>query len=116
MEKGNVDFDVIHVYTRAQAIEDGILVDITDIAWDCGLVLPCCMTVGIACAIEQEVELPVILQEFRRLIFTEYRHDDGNTIKMTVKSVTCDEIDIYLVIHPDDTGLPVLTLMLFEDM
>jgi len=37
-------FEVIHSYTRAQAIADGVLVDVTATARKCGFVLPVAMT------------------------------------------------------------------------
>jgi len=37
-------FEVIHSYTRAQAIADGVLVDVTAKARKCGFVLPVAMT------------------------------------------------------------------------
>ena len=37
-------FEVIHSYTRAQAIADGVLVDVTGKARKCGFVLPVAMT------------------------------------------------------------------------
>lgn len=37
-------FEVIHRYTRAQAISDGVLVDVTAQARDCGFTLPVAMT------------------------------------------------------------------------
>ena len=39
--------DVIHVYTRAQAIEDGVLVDVTEIAQEAGFVWPVAVTAGV---------------------------------------------------------------------
>ena len=39
--------DVIHVYTRAQAIEDGVLVDVTEIAKEAGFVWPVAVTAGV---------------------------------------------------------------------
>jgi len=37
-------FEVIHRYTRAQAIADGVLVDVTDEAKRCGFSVPVAMT------------------------------------------------------------------------
>ena len=37
-------FEVIHRYTRAQAIEDGVLVDLTAQARTCGFTVPVAMT------------------------------------------------------------------------
>lgn len=40
----SADWDVIHVYTRAQAIEDGVLVDVTEQAREAGFVIPVAFT------------------------------------------------------------------------
>ena len=39
--------DVIHTYTRAQAIEDGVLVDVTEMAEEAGFVWPVAVTAGV---------------------------------------------------------------------
>jgi hypothetical protein len=41
------DADLISVYTRSQAIEDGVLVDVTDTAREAGFVFPVAITVGV---------------------------------------------------------------------
>lgn len=38
------DSDLIHVYTRAQAIEDGVLVDVTETAKEAGIRYPVAIT------------------------------------------------------------------------
>ena len=44
---GDVMFgEVIHTYTRAQAIEDGVLVDVTETAREAGFKFPVAMTVA----------------------------------------------------------------------
>jgi hypothetical protein len=40
-------FEVIHSYTRAQAIEDGVLVDLTQLAWEAGFRWPVAVTAGV---------------------------------------------------------------------
>ncbi len=39
--------EVIYAYTRAQAIADGVLVDVTDIAKDVGIGLPTAVTIAV---------------------------------------------------------------------
>lgn len=43
-EPGNIFGDVIYAYTRAQAIEDGVLVDVTEVAREAGFRFPVAMT------------------------------------------------------------------------
>lgn len=38
------DADIIHRYTRAQAIEDGVLVDVSTVAREAGIVVPVAIT------------------------------------------------------------------------
>ena len=39
-----VGFDLIHAYTRAEAIEDGMLLDVTEVARDMGFRYPTAIT------------------------------------------------------------------------
>jgi hypothetical protein len=47
--------DLIHIYTRAQAIEDGVLVDVTKTAQEAGIKYPVAITRAVWC---QYVEVP----------------------------------------------------------
>ena len=40
------DFELIHRYSRAQAIEDGVLIDVTETAREAGFRFPVAMTAG----------------------------------------------------------------------
>jgi len=50
-----MNWDVIHSYTRAQAIEDGVLVDVSETAKEAGLKFPTAIT---SAAYQRYVELP----------------------------------------------------------
>ena len=39
--------DIIHTYTRAQAVEDGVLVDVTGTAREAGFVIPVAVTAAV---------------------------------------------------------------------
>ena len=41
------DWDLVHSYTRKQAIEDGVLIDITDTSKEAGFIIPVAITVSI---------------------------------------------------------------------
>jgi hypothetical protein len=41
--------DLIHVYTRAQAIEDGVLVDVSETAWEARIKWPVALTRAVWC-------------------------------------------------------------------
>ena len=51
--------DLIHSYTRAQAIEDGVLVDVSDVAKEAGFKLPVAIT---RAAWARYVEVPAGLE------------------------------------------------------
>ncbi|WP_049473777.1 DUF6573 family protein, partial [Stenotrophomonas maltophilia] len=51
--------DLIHSYTRAQAIEDGVLVDVSDVAKEAGFKLPVTIT---RAAWSRYVEVPIGLE------------------------------------------------------
>lgn len=39
--------DIIYAYTRTQAIEDGVLIDVTETAKEIGIALPTAVTIGV---------------------------------------------------------------------
>lgn len=50
--------ELIHSYTRAQAIEDGVLVDLSDLAREAGFKMPLAVTAGVWAIIEPELMPP----------------------------------------------------------
>lgn len=54
MDTHEVFGSVIHAYTRAQAIEDGVLVDLSDLAREAGVKLPLAVTAGVWAIISPE--------------------------------------------------------------
>jgi len=50
-------FEVIHAYTRAQAIEDGVLVDLSDLAREAGFRFPVAVTQGVWAVLNPTKEL-----------------------------------------------------------
>ncbi len=58
MEKKDSFFDdlpVVAVYTRAEALEDGVLVDITDLAKEAGFSVPVAVTSGIFAMLGEDI-------------------------------------------------------------
>ena len=117
-------FEVIHRYTRAQALADGVLMDVTAQAKDCGFSVPVAMTealfadcewwatAGERCGDESPRE-----QVVRRLL-----HFACETIRASTQTGV-DRLTLSLthftgrtcqaVVHvgPGDAGEPVVTLM-----
>jgi hypothetical protein len=48
--------DVIHVYTRRQAIDDGVLVDVSETAREAGFTVPVALTAGVYALVEPSQE------------------------------------------------------------
>ena len=56
-------FEVIHAYTRAQAIEDGVLVDLSDLAGEAGFRFPVAVTRGVWAVLNPTKELEAAGQD-----------------------------------------------------
>lgn len=119
--------DLIHVYTRRQAIEDGVLIDVTTTAKEAGFCFPMAVTaalwsryVRVLDGVEAQDEagrLWDILHMLRYAIRQRRNHAD--TVIFTV-SVRTDQsqpqaVKLKAVCGPDDAGAPCFTLMLPEE-
>lgn len=121
-------FDVIHVYTRREAIEDGVLVDVTETAKEAGFRYPVAFTRTV---FEEFVRVPegvegqdeagrrwdVLMMlrfaikrggaEARELQFQLYVRNDSRGPKLVTLKAVCG---------PDDDGAPCVTVLnLAED-
>jgi hypothetical protein len=114
---------VISVYTREQAIHDGVLVDVTKTAKEAGIVYPMALTQavwadyvevpeGVSCQDEQG-RLWDILTMFR---FAAKRSPNHDTIQFRVLVKNDDrepqEVTLKAICGPGDTPEPVITVML----
>jgi hypothetical protein len=119
--------DLIHAYTRKQALADGVLIDVTTTAKEAGFCFPVAVTadlwsqyVRVPHGLEGQDEagrLWDVLQMLRYAI--RQRHDHADTILFTV-SVRNDQrqpqsVKLKAVCGPDDAGAPCFTLMLPEE-
>lgn len=119
------DFDLIHAYTRRQAIEDGVLVDVSEMAREAGFVYPVALTCG---AWAECVRVPAgvggqdeagrlwdVLQVLR-LAIRGARGTDRVDFAVRVQNADTDElpplVPLYAVCGPGDDAEPVLTVML----
>ncbi len=122
---------VISCYSRAQAIEDGVLVDVTDVAHEAGFKWPVAITLAAWCdcvawterdnrfQVQQDESgrlWDVLFMAFYairsttdpgdRLLFSLYRVPrDGHSIK-------AEEVRLKLMVGPGDAGESVVTVML----
>lgn len=116
----NLFGEVISSYSRAQAIEDGILVDVTETAKEAGIKYPVALTRAV---FEKCVALPKryrgledekgrlwdVLSMFR---FAARRGGDTLLYKLIVTRRT---VILKAVIGPGDTPEPVITIMLPQE-
>ena len=125
---------VISVYTRAQAIEDGILVDVSETAREAGFKIPVAVT---RCVWDRLVALPDGYRGFQDergrlwdvLWMAHYyavRASDGDRVRMCVlvRDIRKDLCDSHrpprkhfpvVAIGGGDDGSPVITIMWPED-
>ena len=125
----NLQFDVIYSYTRAQALDDGVLVDVSSLACEAGYRWPVALTSGLfhgyitpstALADEgQSVEgrLWDLLMVLRCSI---KKGGDSSRIKFKVlflmnPGTEPQLVDLVAECGPGDDGNPVLTVMLADE-
>ena len=127
----NKDFfkwEVIHTYTRKQALADGVLVDITDLANANGFKVPTAVTAGLWAIVNPTEELEALgqslegrLRDVLLVLFLEAKqaHRDCDRIRFKVAFQTAadriETVDLLAVMGPDDDMKPCLTIGLPED-
>lgn len=107
----------ISIYTRAQAIADGVLVDVSDQAKRFGIRFPVAITDGLYSTLTQAAQtdafktlcVDLLLITMRQHIS---RASDSNRIDFAVKIPHLPPISAYALCTPGDTPEPVLTVML----
>ena len=121
------DFDVLHRYTRQDALDDGVLVDVTAMAKEAGIVIPTALTaavwgrcVGVPDGVEMQDEqgrLWDVLWMFRMA----GRNVKGNAVRFGVHVRNDDEegepplVSLLAVCGPGDSGEPVITIMMPDE-
>lgn len=117
---------VIYSYTRAEAIEDGVLVDVTSAAVEVGLRFPVAATRSVY---EKCIAVPVgldgILEESGRardvmwLLRCEIQRSlsRSSTLFFSMQAVTAapntrEIVELKAMCGPGDNGAPVITIML----
>lgn len=121
--------EVIHSYTRAQAIEDGVLVDVSTVAREAGITFPVALTRG---AWEQCVTVPAgvrgqdeagrlwdVLWMLRCMIVAGRAQGSDCRFRLHVRGDnrerTPPQVELRSVCGPGDLGEPVITVMLPEE-
>lgn len=125
--------EVIHAYTRKQAIEDGVLVDVSDVAEECGLKWPTAITRSVW---SRYVQVPPdvswqdekgrlwdILWMLRFAIVMAKRNDSGSDDRLLFRLRVQNEdkpgdpplVSLKAVCGPGDDAEPVITVMLPDE-
>ena len=107
----------ISIYTRAQAIADGVLMDVSDQAKRFGIRVPVAITDGLYGALTQAAQTDAVRNLCVDLLLITMRQhitgaSDSNRIEFAVKVPHLAPISAYVLCTPGDTAEPVLTVML----
>ena len=121
--------DLVHSYTRAQALADGVLVDATEMAREAGFKVPVALTTAVyegCVAWSEHDELAKSagqsvqgrLWDVLCLAYRAARRTDGDRAPFSVyrisregSSLEPSKVDLVLMIHPGDAGEAVCTVM-----
>ena len=121
--------EVIHAYTRAQALEDGVLVDVSNVAREAGIRFPVAVTravwgeyvevpAGVECQDEQGR-----LWDILWMLYCAIRREGGGDrifFELTVrnhngKPTRKDRVKLEAVCGPGDDGEAVITILLPDE-
>jgi hypothetical protein len=124
----NDDFELIHSYSRKQAIKDGVLIDVTPTAREAGIAIPVAVT---AAVFHQYVSVPdgVTAQDesgrlwdvlwMLRFAISRHREVEGDTLMFTVFVRNDDTepkpVKLKAIVHPGDEGEPVVTVLMPDE-
>ena len=124
-------FQVIHTYTRTQAIADGVLIDISDFAEQYGFTVPVAITATLFNGYvkpNKELEeagqsltgrlhdvLSLLIIHIRLLGKGKAGVEFFMDFLMDASSNTMERVDILALMHGGDNAEPVITIMLPED-
>ena len=121
-EQPNEWGDVVYAYTRAQAIEDGVLVDVSKTAQEAGIKWPVALTSEVWALIEDIPEkhahediqgrLWDVLWMARCAMAKSDRPSTETLYRLILHNNETDEVQLKIVAGPGDSGEPVITIML----
>jgi hypothetical protein len=120
--------DLIHRYTRAQALADGVLIDVSTVAREAGITYPVALTsaawgrcVTVPPGVECQDEAGRLWDVLFLLALTIRRSDGGAEVRFGVhvrddnSEGTPPLVRLKAVCGPGDQGEPVITVMLPEE-
>ncbi len=119
------EWEIISRYTRAQAIEDGVLVDVSELASEAGFIMPVALTAaahGYCVEVPEKVSgqdevgrLWDVLNMLRCAI--RRSNNSGTSLSFAVLVQNSDEqpakqVELKSICGPGDAAEPVITIML----
>lgn len=121
------EWEIISTYTRKEALEDGVLIDVSEMAKEVGFVVPVAITDNLQ---NTWIKPPAKMEDFGQscegrlwdvlhMLRMNCRRNNAARIKYEVlfqntpKRLTT--VELISTIGPDDNGDPVITIMLPED-
>ncbi len=115
--------DIIFTYTRADALSDGVLIELTPLAIEAGFKLPVAITAAAwSAAIESPADCPEQSEMGRAwdvlnvLLWKARQCGEAIWLNITVSvqnsPTSSENIHLKALIHPGDSGEPVITIML----
>lgn len=117
------DAEAIASYTRAEAIEDGALIDVSEMAEEAGFRVPVAVTSSVAALLTPSKSDAERGQSFRgrlwdTLMLLRASAREGDTLVFDVLIATGSEVapaKLMAVISPGDAAEPVITIMLPDE-
>ena len=119
--------DMIYSYSRADALNDGVLVDVSETAREAGIIFPTAMTIGsYAECVGWDNDVEKVYQDVSGRLWDvvfmlthaiKSKRNPGSQIHFKLMSVPrgeteAVEVELKAIIGPGDEGEPVMTILL----
>jgi len=112
------DDDIIHTYTRREAIADGVLVDVTGVAREAGFRIPVAITAGVMAEYLSDLsgeERDAKLSRFLSIL-SEIGRSNPDSSRVVVFVLNRDAtppklLELIVSLGPDDNGDACITVM-----
>lgn len=122
-------WDVIHSYTRKDAIEDGLLIDVSEMAKEAGISFPVAITASIQSLIDNKPDIEDVEGRTWDVIWmlrcaivgaiTSKKYGEDTVVYQLIlnnpSKAIPTEISLKAQVHGGDNGEPVITVMLPEE-
>jgi hypothetical protein len=122
------ELELIHGYSRKQAIEDGVLVDVSETAREAGVTIPVAVTAAVfhnyvrvpdGVAAQHEAGRLRDVLWMLRFAISRHREVEGDTLLFTVFVRNDDTepkpVKLKAIVHPGDEGEPVVTVLMPDE-